>query len=50
MTDTRKDKTPGYPENVPADKGEAQKPHPKKPRNPDEDGMRRDPEPDTSTE
>lgn len=46
MAEPRKP-TPGYPEKNPGDKGEAQKPDPKKPCNPDEGGMRRDPEPDT---
>ncbi len=43
-------KTPGYPEEVPGDKDEAQTPVPRKPRNPDEGGMQRDPEPETSTD
>lgn len=50
MTHHDQKKKPGYPERVPADKREAQKPHPKKPRNPDEGGMERDPEPETSVE
>ena len=36
----------GYGEETPQDKREAQKPDPRKPCNPDEGGMRRDPEPE----
>lgn len=37
----------GYPETQPRDHGDARQPAPKKPRNPDEGGMQRDPEPGT---
>lgn len=39
-------KTPGYPEKQPRDKDDARRPHPRKPRNPDEGGLDRDPEQD----
>ncbi|WP_165967355.1 hypothetical protein [Luteimonas aestuarii] len=38
----------GYPEKNPKDKGEAQKPDPRKPPNPDEGGLDRDPDQDGS--
>lgn len=40
----------GYGEVTPDDKCEAQKPEPRKPRNPDEGGMARDPKPETSVD
>ena len=36
-------KTPGYPEKQPRDKDEARQPGPRKPRDPDEGGLGRDP-------
>ncbi|HUH90691.1 MAG TPA: hypothetical protein VLZ76_08565 [Lysobacter sp.] len=35
---------PGYAEPTPRDKHDARQPHPRKPPNPDEGGMERDPE------
>ena len=41
--------TPGYPENVPDDSREARQPAPGKPPNPDEGGLQRPPEEQSST-
>lgn len=42
--DPKPGQNPGYPEPQPRDKGDAQQPAPRKPRNPDEGGMARDPD------
>ncbi len=42
--DTKPGRNPGYSEPQPRDKGDAQQPAPRKPRNPDEGGMERDPD------
>lgn len=42
----REQDTPGYAEKTPASREEARRPDPRKPPNPDEGGLERDPEPD----
>lgn len=41
---TRPGTNPGYAEPQPRDKGDAQQPEPRKPRNPDEGGLGREPD------
>ena len=48
--DKDRDRTPGYPEETPDSKHDAQNPHPKRPKNPDEGGMERDPDADAATD
>ena len=43
-------KTAGYPEKTPDNKHEVQKPGPKRPVNPDEGGMERDPDEDAASD
>lgn len=41
---TKPGDNPGYAEPAPRDRDDARQPHPRKPRNPDEGGMERDPD------
>ena len=43
--DPRPGRNPGYPEPQPRDPDDARQPDPRKPRNPDEGGLGRDPDP-----
>jgi len=44
--DPRPGREPGYPEAEPRDREDARQPHPKKPPDPDDGGLDRDPPPD----
>lgn len=46
--DPRAGHNPGYAEDKPRDREDARQPHPKKPRDPDEGGLHRDPDAQTN--
>jgi hypothetical protein len=46
--DPKPGRNPGYSEPQPRDGEDARQPHPRKPRNPDDGGLRRDPDEDPS--